>query len=1456
MADYVRKAIRLILRGLVLSRPIDLLTAGEMAVARNVRSYIGGTVQQRPGQVAINATPLTPTGNAAIHSIRRLNDDLSGAANPYLRVVGAGTGLYAGTTFTGTELTAIATGFDSNPLTLIPYRPTQSPEPFMYVGNANKLGKVKDDRTYRNMGIAPPTGPPTGPGSSPIPALSSFQSTTVETGIVTAVSWVAGPGLFAVTNTVGFPTDTITAALYDAGSTGWACIGIASPGDSRLYQVGAMVTMDSNTEVVIIDSVFTSIKSTTIAAITYDSGSTGLCTIQLASHKRKALVPNVLIRLNNGGGTDEYVRVLSVNFGSDDIPSLRCSTVNTHTAAETVTGLTSFRAFFANSHAAASTLTWRMLNVSNLLIADGATVIASATRTISLDLSNIGGRPLQDSDQMNLDVYLSDPFFTNVIQEVQFQIDIDDGTFLRNYFYVPVRPSTFNPLVTGSALAQTAKSAKIASQQIGDAETSTDETAASERLRLQRKLAKVISKGNISKAENIRKRIADLSPAPDPATTDPGSPGSGQPVLGTNSFTPIRIKIGDLQRIGSDLSKTLASVAAIRVRITFVNNTGSAIPDDTLDVVFGAWWVGGSFGPDSGEANPGYIYRYRYRASESGAISRPSPATRSAILPQRQRVQLVAAASADAQVDKIDWFRFGGTLTDWRYVGTGPNTTATFNDDFPDDSIGNQGLEFDRYQPFPVVDLPRTGTCNVSGTSVTRTAGDLFNVNWAPGSRTIVNGVPASIYRVISTSLLETVENIGALSNVSFFLPDPLIQGQPLPAMWGPFIDSDGAIRFLACGATSQEGTLFVTTGNDPDSAPAGVAGNEITSPSEPLMNGCIFDGRAWVFSNLRLFHVTIGSILDVDQSPITAIRFQEVPNSRGLFARYGLCVTPQGIVFIASDGIYITNGGFPESLTDDLYPIFPHDGQPGVATGGVNPPDFSLPNAMGLDYGDGFVKFWYTDTGGVRRTLVRDMTAGGRASLDARLTVVGGWVSLDTYAAPISCHYYEEGRGLHSELGGGTDGRLYSLTGTTDAGAVTITSQVRLGAFDGGDSRAQKLWGDAMLDYASAGNVTATIGFDNYITLLTAQTLGAKAARIPQAILDIPTISNGVGQEAVNITVDLVWTDPTAVIYEWQPAYLARPENVLRRVTDDDNLGYAGPKYIRGITIEADTLNVVKDVLIQGDTGTNGVMTTQAGTLSSIRHSGRARIDYAFATPFVAHLVRMLPNDTDPFKLYDWQWVFDQYPPLDALITSWTDDGWDGPKWLEGIRLTADTANLPVNVTIQYDGETNGPVISATHNGQVTIDYAFASPIIAHNFRIVPSGNIRIFKVEWIWEKEAPLVTDYISQVATDEQKSFCHIRDGEFGYIATADITLTIVLDGTDYTYILPHGSGLFRKFYLPFQPIKFKARQYKFHSSAGFRLYRKTCWMRMKPWGGQAYQRVNAWGEDHATTNGAII
>src|SRR5215472_2493317 len=113
--------------------------------ALNLRMYVPDRIETRPGQ------SLVSTGGVLavpVHSLRRLNDSIPGAALPFTRVAGASTSLFTGQVAFG----VVATGFTGNPLSMVPYRPDQSPEPWMYIADSSKMGKVRVDATFQNMG--------------------------------------------------------------------------------------------------------------------------------------------------------------------------------------------------------------------------------------------------------------------------------------------------------------------------------------------------------------------------------------------------------------------------------------------------------------------------------------------------------------------------------------------------------------------------------------------------------------------------------------------------------------------------------------------------------------------------------------------------------------------------------------------------------------------------------------------------------------------------------------------------------------------------------------------------------------------------------------------------------------------------------------------------------------------------------------------------------------------------------------------------------------------------------------------------------------------------------------------------------------------------------------------------------------------------------------------------------
>lgn len=70
--------------------------------------------------------------------------------------------------------------------------------------------------------------------------------------------------------------------------------------------------------------------------------------------------------------------------------------------------------------------------------------------------------------------------------------------------------------------------------------------------------------------------------------------------------------------------------------------------------------------------------------------------------------------SLDPQVDTIDVYRQTPGLENFTYVLSVPNSSPSFGDSLPDLAIAtNPILSYQNYEPFPSIDLPRSGICTV-----------------------------------------------------------------------------------------------------------------------------------------------------------------------------------------------------------------------------------------------------------------------------------------------------------------------------------------------------------------------------------------------------------------------------------------------------------------------------------------------------------------------------------------------------------------------------------------------------------------------------------------------------------------------------------------------------------------------------------------------------------------------
>lgn len=1019
------------------------------AYFRNMRAYLPERLSARGGMVVVSSTPFD---QLSIHSVRRLNDPAVALSK---RIYGAGTKLYVGE---GTA--AVDTGYSGNPLSLVPFRPDQSPEPWMYVTDSLRMQKVRSDGVRHSIGIEPPLGAPTvSLGPDVFQKISSFAAVG---------SWT-NAGTAGAISSVSRLSSTISAILYDSGTTGFASVYPAA--FSSGIQKGMLVLVNSGggtQETVVVYDVYQPFPSTTISSIVYDSGSTGLCTIvpvvaSVASSNRGqtggiispapvspvlpnplairhpqffarrsrpplpiaqqppvtpgqraqstlavGLQPNALLLLNSGGGNQEYVRVLSVSVGPDGRCSFRCSTVNTHAATETISGVGSFRAFFVNNHAAAEAIADSVLQ-STVTQGIGTLSLASA-----FNIAAASGRPVQEDDVIHVSMQFDHPEY---LTEARILFDVDSATndFAHNYFYYALRQSDIQQAVLSN------QTNLLARQQAITRTVTELYQRSSPRFRYG---PLVLDDSN----------DLGLPTSGDVRFSRGGSVGSSaQAKTGSSQWTEFTFKVSDLVRVGSDMSRGLGNVAAIRFQFSVSSSTVCQVGD---------LWVGGTYGPDIGTTGSPLFYRFRGRSKITGAKSLAGPPTRMPIEPHRQRVIVTGAQHPNPSCDTIDLFRWGSTLPQWTYVGSVANgANWQFTDDYSDTDLANSPLlDMDVFQPFPTIDLPRSGTCNVVGTKVTQVSGDTFNAAWYPGTQININGIYYTLYaQPPGDGTLEIVENAGTQSGVPFFINQATLLGQPLPAFWGPYSEGTAAMGF-GCGDKYQPGVLFITRGNDFDAAPDTLQ-EEVTSASEPLLNGCMYGSTPYVWSSDRLFVLTpnLGSTVTaptpLDPSATQLFIPYPVPGSKGLFAQWGFCVG-DSMYYRSKDGIEMSNGSGSESITDeDLYLLFGHDGQPGqpVTVGTITfyPPDDTKLNNQRLSFVDGHVYFDYVDTNNTQRTMV----------YNTKSKIWG----VDDYNPTVLIHYGDEGQGLHAMVMGASDGRAYTAGGIVDGNGLAFPCEARM---------------------------------------------------------------------------------------------------------------------------------------------------------------------------------------------------------------------------------------------------------------------------------------------------------------------------------------------------------------------------------------------------------------------------
>ena len=437
MPELFRIPAQMVCGGIDLVTPVDKMRPGMFPYLLNVRVVQEGRIEPRGGYSRLFSTPLTP---ALLHSIRRLNNQIT---DSYLYIIGNGTELF---TWNGTgEPSEADTGYSGLPLSLIVFRPSNTPEAWMYVFDANKSIKVNAEGQTREVGVAPPAGPPH--VEYGVPALVIIEDYVGASGYV-AYGTASSPQDLDRTNS---SNPTIAAILYPVGqTTGWCWINPNLNGQT--FWTGNRMRPwlnlgQANQDLCVVREVWPAIANTTVSAIAYDSGSTGKCSIVLAPGSGN-LSRNSLIQIDS-----EMVRVESVISTPDGVnTSIRCYCTMTHTAGAAVTGLVSWYTYAGQNHAPGETISSLAVICSSSSAGTGS---LAKLHMINAALAN--SRPVSlANDYLHISLFLVNPQF---VTQANIMLDIDPSTtsvggggnaFTGNYLSATVTAAQLNQFGPGN----------------------------------------------------------------------------------------------------------------------------------------------------------------------------------------------------------------------------------------------------------------------------------------------------------------------------------------------------------------------------------------------------------------------------------------------------------------------------------------------------------------------------------------------------------------------------------------------------------------------------------------------------------------------------------------------------------------------------------------------------------------------------------------------------------------------------------------------------------------------------------------------------------------------------------------------------------------------------------------------------------------------------------------------
>jgi len=687
----------------------------------------------------------------------------------------------------------------------------------------------------------------------------------------------------------------------------------------------------------------------------------------------------------------------------------------------------------------------------------------------------------------------------------------------------------------------------------------------------------------------------------------------------------------------------------------------------------------------------------------------------------RRGIEVTPAAYGDAAV-RQRFYRRGGTLNNnWYYVGENASDGGVFTDTLSDAEIEAAGT--------------------------------------------------------VPTDFFKAVPSVDADGNA--------VLAQPVPYVWGPVND-----MVFAAGDPNRPGSVYFCYPGEVDKWGADNY-VDVCAPGEAIQNGFVYAGQSFAWSSQRLYAITPNLIdaLTITPSPTSCTKAPAGP--------WAFTVGPSAVYFLANDGVYVTTGGEAINLSDEwLKPLFQGQTSNGLlpidftATADMRLAVWR--NDVWVQYKDsgGTTRFllynlldqsWRHYSFGVgTKTIYADVTPGVQRLL------MGGSTTGDAYTYtgtsddganiavavrhPVLNQGQDIANKLYSDLTVDADRQSTTLTvtpylsnETTAATALTINSgsgrQRYTYNFNPQPTSSQNVAYD--IAWSSAANTPRVYGLqtsyvvdpaaaqhkgidwedlgDTYYTGLDLDIDTGNLAKtcnvyVDQTLVATTTVQTN-GRRLFHITLgparghlyryDFSDSNPARIWgHKWHvEVEPSEQTNWNQNFTPLDGLSN---KYLKGVALDCDTFGVAKTVQLQAD---GGVITT-----ITVNQNGRGIQHFGFPAT-QGRLVRILPVDSNPGRLYSATWIYDDQP---FSLTAW-DSNWDnlGDSYYTGINIEINTFNVAKTFSFAVDGTTISTQ-SVTTNGRQVVKLSF-TPARGSTFRFFSTDTTvaQLFSYQWQVDKE-----------------------------------------------------------------------------------------------------------------------